>query len=85
MKKIWVSLRTYLSSIIASDIQRLKHFSVSAIVFFVAYVMVYWCENNMPPSLKQELTPLAFLFISACAFIWAMTMQICYIIAKTLK
>ena len=85
MKIIWVSLRTYLSSIIASDIQRLKHFSVSAVIFFVAYVMVYWCENNMPPSLKQELTTLAFLITAACAFIWAMTMQICYIIAKTLK
>ncbi|MDG1292876.1 MAG: hypothetical protein P8O99_02055 [Pseudomonadales bacterium] len=85
MKKIWISLRNYLSAIIASDIQRLKHFSISTVIFFVGYVMVYWCENNMPPSLEQELTTLAFLFISACAFIWAMTMQICYIIAKTLK
>ena len=85
MNKIWVSLRTYLSSIIASDIQRLKHFSVSAVIFFVAYVMVYWCENNMAPSLKQELTTLAFLLITALAFIWAMTMQIFYIIAKIFK
>ena len=85
MKNIWKSIQTYFSAIIDSDIRRLKHFSISAVVFFVAYVMVYWCENNMAPSLKQELTTLAFLLITALAFIWAMTMQIFYIIAKIFK
>lgn len=85
MKNIWTSIQTYFSAIIDSDIRRLKHFSISAVVFFVAYVMVYWCENNMAPSLKQELTTLAFLLITALAFIWAMTMQILYIIAKIFK
>jgi hypothetical protein len=85
MKNIWKSIQTYFSAIIDSDIRRLKHFSISAVVFFVAYVMVYWCENNMAPSLKQELTTLAFLLITALAFIWAMTMQVLYIIAKIFK
>ena len=85
MKTLWLSLRNYLSAIIKSDIQRLKHFSISTIIFFVAYVMVYWFENNMTPSLEQELTTLGFLLIAATAFIWAMIMQIFYIIAKTLK
>ena len=85
MKTIWLSLRAFLLAIIESDIRRLKHFSISTIVFFVAYVMVYWCENNMAPSLKQELTTLAFLLITALAFIWAMTMQVFYIIAKIFK
>ena len=85
MKNIWKSIQIYFSAIIDSDIRRLKHFSISAVVFFVAYVMVYWCENNMAPSLKQELTTLAFLLITALAFIWAMTMQILYIIAKIFK
>ena len=85
MKKIWLSLRANVLAIIESDFRRLKHFSISAIVFFVAYVMVYWCENNMTPSLKQELTTLGFLIIAASAFIWAMIMQVFYIIAKTLK
>lgn len=85
MKTVWISLRAYLSAIIESDIRRLKHFSISAIIFFVGYVMVYWCENNMAPSLEQELTTLGFLIIAAIAFIWAMIMQILYIIAKTLK
>ncbi|MGB2272706.1 MAG: hypothetical protein ACPH15_06770 [Pseudomonadales bacterium] len=85
MKNIWTSIQAYFSAIIDSDIRRLKHFSISAVVFFVAYVMVYWCENNMAPSLKQELTTLAFLLITALAFIWAMTMQILYIIAKIFK
>ena len=85
MKTIWLSLRAFLLAIIESDIRRLKHFSISTIVFFVAYVMVYWCENNMAPSLEQELTTLGFLIIAASAFIWAMIMQVFYIIAKTLK
>ena len=85
MKNIWKSIQIYFCAIIDSDIRRLKHFSISAVVFFVAYVMVYWCENNMAPSLKQELTTLAFLLITALAFIWAMTMQILYIIAKIFK
>lgn len=62
--------------------RRLMHFSLSAVVFFIGYWMIYWSEENLPSSLKQELIALALLGVTAAAFCWAITMQVLYIISK---
>ena len=78
-------LRRYLSVLMNDDIKRLKHFSISAVIFFVGYGMIYWYENNVPPSMEQEIATLGLLLVSALAFLWAMTMQILYIVSKIIK
>ncbi len=78
-------IREYLRELMQDDIRRLKHFSISAVIFFVGYGMIYWHENNVPPSLEQELATLLLLVVAALAFVWAMTMQILYILSKILK
>lgn len=78
-------LRDYLKALMNDDIKRLKHFSISAVIFFISYVMIHWYENNVPPSMEQELATLGLLLISALAFLWAMLMQILYILSKIIK
>ena len=85
LKNRLIAAQNYLATFINDDVKRLKHFSISAIIFFVGYGMIHWNENNVPPSLEQELATLGLLLVSALAFIWAMTMQILYIISKTIK
>jgi hypothetical protein len=79
------TIRSKLTALMNNDVRRLQHFSISAVIFFVGYGMIHWCEQNMPPSLEQELTTLALLFMTALAFLWAIAMQILYILSKTIK
>ncbi len=65
--------------------RRLMHFSLSCITFFVGYGMIYWCAENMPPSLEQELVAFALLALTGGAFLWALTMQLLHIAAKIFK
>ena len=65
--------------------RRFMHFSISCITFFVGYGLIYWCAENMPPSLQQELTALALVLLTGAAFLWALTMQLLHIAAKIFK
>ena len=60
----------------------MKHFAISAVVFFTAYGMIYWANDAMPPSLQQELYTAAAIAVMAAAFIWAIAMQICQIVMR---
>ena len=64
---------------------RLAHFSVSAVVFFVSCAMLYFVEKQMPPSLDQEISALAFLLLAGLSFFWAMSMQLLHIFSKLHK
>ena len=75
-------IKTLFAELITDERRRLMHFSLSAVVFFIGYWMIYWSEENLPASLKQELIALGLLVITATAFCWAITMQILYIISK---
>lgn len=82
MPKLLLALKQLCKRLMDDDILRLKHFSISAVIFFVGYAMLYWTNTNMPPSIKQELTALVFMASSALAFFWAISLQILYIISK---
>jgi len=75
-------LTTFFSDLLHSERRRLKHFSISALVFFIALTMLYSVQKNIPPSLHQELTALACIFTAAVAFLWAITIHIITIFAK---
>ncbi len=75
----------YLKTLMSDDKRRLKQFSVAAVVFFSGCSMVYWANNNLPPSLEQELAALLFITISLCAFAWAILLQLLYIASKLFK
>jgi len=75
-------LNTFFGDLLLSERRRLKHFSISALVFFIALMMLYSVHKNVPPSLRQELTALACIVTAAAAFLWAITIHIMTIIAK---
>ncbi len=75
----------FMRALMHDDIRRLKQFSISTLIFFISYSMVYWSESNIPPSLKQEITAAAILAVMAIAFFWAVLMQIFYILSRILK
>tara|TARA_B100000767_G_scaffold225621_1_gene215004 strand:- start:2232 stop:2480 length:249 start_codon:yes stop_codon:yes gene_type:complete len=74
-----------LATLVHNDRQRLTHYVISAVIFFISYALLYWCETNITPSLHQELMSLASLVIGGLAFIWAMTMHVFYILSRTIK
>ncbi|NNL56500.1 MAG: hypothetical protein HKO71_01995 [Pseudomonadales bacterium] len=84
-KLLYHRTRHRLQQLMRNDRRRLAHFSISAVIFFVSCAMLYWVNKNMPPSLRQELTALLFISMAACAFAWAMLMQVLHIASKTLK
>ena len=65
--------------------RRLKHFSISAITFFVGYGMIYWINQEVPPSTKQELMALAMIALSAISFLYAIILQLVYIGGRLFK
>lgn len=65
--------------------RRLKHFSVSAVTFFVGYGMIYWINKTMPPSAEQELWALAMVVLCAASFLYALLLQLIYIGSKILR
>jgi hypothetical protein len=71
--------------LLQSERRRLKHFSLSALVFFIAYGMLYSTQKNMPPSLQQEFTALACIAVAGLAFSWAITLHVLSIIARLHK
>ena len=62
--------------------RRLKHFALCAICFFVGYGMIYWINKNLPPSTKQEMLALAMIALCALSFIYAMLLQLIYIVKR---
>ena len=64
---------------------RLIHFSVSTTVFFVAYAMLYWVNNEMEASVDQEWAALGCLVVAAMSFIWAITLQVVFIVSKMIN
>ena len=78
-------IKTLFKELIKDERRRLLHFSMSAVIFFIGYWMIYWSEENLPPSLKQELIALGLLLITTAAFTWAILMQIIYIVSKIQK
>ena len=75
----------WLDRLMQDERRRLLHFSVSAVIFFVGYWMLHWTADNVPPSLDQELSALAILIVTLIAFVWAIFMQILYIISRIKK
>lgn len=65
--------------------RRLMHFSFCAISFFIGYGMIYWINKNLPPSTKQELLALSMIALCALSFIYAMILQVLYILKRILK
>ena len=85
MKDNMARLPDWARQLVDDERRRLMHFSLSCITFFVGYGMLYWCAENVPPSLQQELIALALLVLTGGAFLWAITMQLLYIVAKIFK
>ncbi|NNC54985.1 MAG: hypothetical protein HKO07_04595 [Pseudomonadales bacterium] len=77
--------RRFFTELLSDDRKRLAHFSCSAVIFFVSLAMLYWVDKQLPPSLKQELAALGFSILAAITFIWAMLMQIAYILSRLRK
>jgi len=77
--------KSKLARLFRDDRQRITHFAISGLIFFLSYALLYWCETNIAPSLRQELTSLACLVIGGLAFCWAMLMQILFILSRIFK
>ena len=77
--------KSKLARLFRDDRLRIMHFAISGLVFFISYTLLYWCETNIAPSLRQELISLACLMIGGLAFCWAMVMQILFILSRILK
>ena len=67
--------KSKLATLFRDDRLRITHFAISGLVFFISYALLYWCETNIAPSLRQELISLACLMIGGLALCWAMLMH----------
>jgi len=65
------------------DRLRLKHFSFAALVFFTSYGMIFHANKNLEPSLQQELTALLSLVVCVISLMWAVALQVLYILKNT--
>ena len=78
-------LKDLLKDLLDNERRRLMHFSLSAVVFFIGYWMLYWSDDQLPPSLEQELIALALLLTTAGAFFWAILMQVLFIVSRIIN
>ncbi len=78
-------LKRFFRDLANNETRRLKHFSLSAICFFVGYGMIYWINRDMPPSTRQELLALAMIALCAVSFLYAMVLQIVYITSRIFR
>lgn len=62
---------------------RLKQLSLCALVFFTSYGMIHYANKNIEPSLQQEATALLALISCIASLLWAVTLQLLSIAAKT--
>lgn len=85
MSKFRSYLESFTQELINDEKKRLKHFSISAITFFVGYGMLYWINKELPPSLKQEIYALFMILLCILSFLYAISLQILYIYSKTFK
>lgn len=81
----FLAARKKVTLLIQDDKQRLMHYAVSTVIFFISYGMLYWCATHIAPSLQQELILLACLIIGGIAFFWAMMMQVFFILSRLSK
>lgn len=65
------------------DRLRLKHFSLASLVFFTSYGMIFHANKNLEPSLQQEFTALFALIGCIVSLLWAISLQILYILKNT--
>lgn len=72
-----------LSELAQNDRLRLKHFSLTALIFFTSYGMIFHANKNLEPSLQQELTALGSLLVCVASLGWAITLQALYILKNT--
>lgn len=75
----------FIKGLAGNERRRLIHFSISTTIFFVAYAMLYWIEQHMPPSIEQEWAALSCVSVAALAFSWAIALQIIYIASKMIN
>ena len=65
------------------DRLRLKHFSIASLVFFTSYGMIFHANKNLAPSLQQEFTALFALIGCIVSLLWAISLQVLYILKNT--
>lgn len=65
------------------DRRRLKHFSITALIFFTSYGMIYHANRNLPPSFEQELTAFSALVCCILSLVWAVGLQLLFILKNT--
>lgn len=73
----------FIKTLMKNERMRLKQLSICALVFFTSYGMIFHANKNMEPSLQQEVTALLSLAICIASLVWAVTLQILSIAAKT--
>ena len=78
-------LAKFFTAMAQDERRRLKHFSLSAVTFFVGYGMIYWVNKTMPPSTEQELWALAMILLCALSFIYAIVLQLIYIASRIFR
>ena len=60
-----------------------ERFCELTVVFFTSYGMIHYANKNIEPSLQQEATALLALISCIASLLWAVTLQLLSIAAKT--
>ena len=77
------SIKNLTKKLVSDEKLRLKHFSITALIFFTSYGMIYHANKNLEPSLEQEITALLALICCVLSLIWAVILQLLYIFRNT--
>jgi hypothetical protein len=68
-----------------SQLACIKLFAASTVLFFTGFGTFIWSDQNLEPSLQQELVALAGILIGSTGFIGAIFAQVHMVIGRLRK